>query len=78
MIFIREASHLCQAFLKTSQTTESWNFEKIPTPTRDMAAKRSKIQKVGRGATFCGLETMVIDIFSKFQLYMVQDASRNA
>lgn len=43
-----------------------------------MATKRSKIQKVGRGATFWGLETMVIDIFSKFQLYMVQDASRNA
>ena len=43
-----------------------------------MAAKRSKIQKVGRGATYWGLDTMVIDIFSKFQLYVVQDASMNA
>ena len=42
-----------------------------PSLARDMAAKRSKIQKVGRGVTFWGLETMVIDIFSKFQLYVV-------
>ena len=47
-------------------------------PARDTATKRSKIQKVGRGVTFWGLETMLNYIFSKFQLYVVQDASMNA
>ena len=51
-ILIREDSHLNQALLKTSQATKSWNFKKISTPARDMAAKRSKIQKLGRGVTF--------------------------
>ena len=53
-------------------------FWKNPTPVRDKGIKRSKIQKVGRGVTFWGLETMVINIFSKLVFYMVQDAFRNA
>ena len=43
-----------------------------------MAAKRSKIKKRRRVAMFERLETIVDDIFSKFQLYMVQVASKNA
>ena len=43
-----------------------------------MAAKRSKIKKRRKVAMFERLETIVDDIFSKFQLYMVQVASKNA
>ena len=43
-----------------------------------MAVKMSKIQKVRMLATFLRLETTVIDIFLKFVIYVVQDASKMA
>ena len=49
-----------------------------PSLARDMAAKRSEIQKVGRGVTFWGLETRVVEICLKFQLCVAWDVFEKA